>query len=100
MGGSSSYLWSTERGYLSLATIAQEAGVVIPEGWILNLPLGMSEDALTIVGTASGPGWTWPFILNLRPTQPPCIADINNDGSVDGNDLATMLSGWGTCVFG
>ena len=100
MGGSGSYLWSTERGYVSLATIAQEADVVIPEGWTLNLPLGMSEDALTIVGTASGPGGTSPFILDLRPTQPPCIADINNDGSVNGNDLAIMLSGWGDCVFG
>ena len=100
MGYAGSYLWSTERGYVSLPTLAQEAGVVIPDGWILNLPLGMSEDALTIVGTASGPGGTSPFILNLRPSAPACNADINNDGSVDGNDLATMLSGWGGCVLG
>ncbi len=100
MGGSGSFLWSTERGYVSLATIAQEAGVVIPDGWTLNLPLGMSEDALTIVGTAFGPNGTSPFVLDLRPTVPPCTADINGDGNVDGNDLATVLSGWGDCVFG
>jgi hypothetical protein len=100
MGYAGSFLWSTERGYVSLATLAQEAGVVIPDGWTLNLPLGMSEDALTIVGTANGPSGTSPFILNLRPSAPACHADINHDGSVDGNDLATMLSGWGDCVFG
>ena len=55
---------------------------------------------LTIVGTANGPGGTSPFILNLRPSAPACNADINHDGSVDGNDLATLLSGWGGCVFG
>ena len=28
--------------------------------------------------------------------EPPCTADINNDGVVDGSDLATLLGAWDT----
>ncbi len=100
MGGSGSFLWTPENGYVSLADIAQQAGVEIPPGWVMNLPLGMSEDGQTIVGTASGPAGTSPFVLDLRPTAPPCIADLNADAVVDGLDLAFVLSGWGACGVG
>ncbi len=100
MGGGGSYLWTAANGYVSLADIAAQAGVVVPDGWVMNLPLGMSEDGLTIVGTASGANGTSPFVLDLRPSAPACPADSNDDGEVDGLDLAAILSGWGPCVFG
>lgn len=34
------------------------------------------------------------FIPEIPPT-PPCPADINGDGSVDGGDLGSLLGGWG-----
>ncbi len=100
MGGSGAYMWTAANGYVSLADLAQQAGVVIPDGWIMNVPLGMSEDGLTIVGKATGPDGTSPFVLDLRPSGPPCPADSNGDGMVDGVDLTAVLSGWGSCTFG
>jgi uncharacterized membrane protein len=95
MGSSGSYMWTAENGYTSLATLAANAGVQIPDGWQLNLPLGMSDDGLTIVGTASGPVGTSPFILDLRPSSQPCTADLDGDGEVGAPDLAMLLSSWG-----
>ena len=95
MGGAGSYLWTPERGYTPLSTLAAEAGVSIPDGWNLNLPLGMSDDGLTIVGTASGPIGTSPFVLDLRQAQQPCPADLNGDHSVGAPDIAQLLSAWG-----
>lgn len=34
------------------------------------------------------------------PTAPPCPADLDGSGSVDGADLATMLASWGACRKG
>ena len=92
MGGGGSFMWTAENGYTPLSTLAANAGVQIPEGWQLNLPLGMSDDGLTIVGTASGPQGTSPFVLDLRTSQPPCTADLDGNGEVGAPDLATLLS--------
>ena len=95
MGSSGSYMWTPKRGYVSLAQLASEASVTIPQGWTLNLPLGMSEDGLSIVGTAFGPNGSSPFVLDLRPTAQFCTADFVANGSVDAQDLAVLLSQWG-----
>jgi len=95
MGSSGSFMWTADNGYTSLATLAANAGVQIPDGWQLNLPLGMSDDGLTIVGTASGPQGTSPFVLDLRPTAQPCPADLDGDGQVGATDVATLLGQWG-----
>lgn len=34
--------------------------------------------------------------INLGPVAPPCTADVNNDGTVNGGDLASVLAQWGT----
>ena len=96
-GGLGAYLWSAERGYVRVNDLAAEAGVEVPDGWFLDWALGMSEDAMTIVGTAVNPenGVTSPFVLDLRETVPPCTADFNNDGIVDAQDLAALLGQWG-----
>ena len=96
LGGAGSYLWSQENGFVSVAALAAQAGVTIPPGWQLNQVLGMSEDALTIVGTAFGPNGTSPFILDLRPSSQPCPADLDGNGEVGAPDLAVVLSAWGS----
>ena len=40
------------------------------------------------------------FMVSIAPPTgdtPPCPADFNNDGKVDGGDLGLMLSAWGNC---
>ena len=93
-GSSGSYLWTQENGYVSVAALAAQAGVTIPDGWQLSLVLGMSDDAQTIVGTAFGPNGTSPFVLDLRPTAQPCPADLNGDDTVGAQDLAVLLGSW------
>jgi hypothetical protein len=56
----------------------------------------MSEDGLTIVGTAFGPNGTSPFVLDLRAGGGPCPADLNADATVGAQDLAILLSAWGS----
>jgi hypothetical protein len=36
--------------------------------------------------------------LNPAPQAPPCPADINSDGAVNGSDLALLLQSWGACA--
>ena len=94
LGSSGSYLWTQENGYVSVAALAAQAGVTIPDGWQLNLVLGMSEDAQTIVGTAFGPNGTSPFVLDLRASAQPCPADLDGNREVGAPDLAVVLSAW------
>ena len=97
MGSAGSYLWTQESGYTSVEALAQQAGVKIPPGWQLNLVLGMSDDAKTIVGTAFGPApFTSPFVLDLRPSAPACPAVFNGDQEVGAQYLAVLLGDWGT----
>jgi len=94
IGSAGAYLWSQESGYVSIADLAAQAGVEIPPGWQLQQALGMSEDALTIVGTAYSSFGSSPFVLDLRQGAKPCPADLNGDGEVGAPDLATLLSSW------
>jgi uncharacterized membrane protein len=96
IGSAGAYLWTAESGYVSIATLAAQAGVEIPEGWQLSQVLGMSEDALTIVGTAYGPNGSSPFVLDLRESAQPCPADLDGNDEVGASDLAALLSAWGS----
>ena len=98
LGSSGSFMWTEQDGYVPLSTLAANAGVQIPEGWLLNLPLGMSDDGLTIVGTAynTNLGATSPFVLDLRASSQPCPADFDGNGEVGASDLATVLGSWGS----
>ena len=39
-----------------------------------------------------------PFAVAEVPAAPPCPADLNHDGVVDGADLGLLLSSWGLCT--
>jgi len=47
------------------------------------------------VGTGSVGGGTL-SVTSSMSACPACLADISGDGTVDGTDLTTLLSGWGT----
>ena len=87
------YLW-IDGTLNSLETLAASEGITIPTGVRMALPLGMSDDGYTIVGTARTPAGIQGFILDL-PRPPACTADLNSDGTVGSQDIAVLLSAWG-----
>jgi hypothetical protein len=92
------HMWIAGRGYVPIATWAQEHGVELPEQWFLR-GFEMTDDGLTIVGHAfrASDAAQSPFVLDLRPEAPACAGDISGDGMVDGLDLTALLAEWGVC---
>ncbi|MBM4099446.1 MAG: hypothetical protein FJ260_05790 [Planctomycetes bacterium] len=90
------YLWIAGRGYVPLETVAAEAGVTVPPEVHLSLPLSMSSDAKTIVGTGRNTalGIDVTFVLDLRAGGGGCAADLDGDGFVGGADLGLLLGAW------
>ena len=96
--GTTTHIWFADRGYVPIATWAAEHGVTLPPEWALR-GFAMTDDALTIVGHAlRDDGTQSPFVLDLRPSAPPCPADLNDDGAVNGDDLGILLGAWGPCA--
>jgi len=96
--GVTTFIWFADRGYVPIATWAAEHGVTLPPEWAFR-GFAMTDDALTIVGHAirTEDGLQSPFVLDLRPSTPGCPADLNDDGTVNGDDLGTLLGAWGDC---
>ncbi|MGA0172662.1 MAG: hypothetical protein ACO3NL_03320 [Phycisphaerales bacterium] len=88
------YLW-IDGTIHSLEILAEEQGIEIPAGVRMALPLGMSGDGYTIVGTARTPNGIQGFILDL-PRPESCQGDLDDDGAVGPIDLSIMLGAWGT----
>lgn len=89
------YLWS-QGTYAPLESVAASAGVTVPPEVRLSLPLAMSSDALTIVGTGRDTlqGIDVTFVLDLRPGGGTCTGDLDGDGTVGGSDLGLLLGAW------
>jgi uncharacterized membrane protein len=92
--GGEGYLW-VDGVMKPLETIAAEAGIALTPDVRMALPLGMSRDGYTIVGTARTASGIQGFILDL-PRPAPCPADVNDDGAVTAADLSLVLVAWGT----
>ena len=75
--------------------LAAQAGITVPTGVRMALPLAISADGYTIVGSARTPQGVQGFILDL-PRPASCPADLNGDGQVASQDIAVLLSAWGT----
>jgi hypothetical protein len=88
------YMW-IDGTLTPLETLAAEAGIVLSPDVRMALPLGMSADGYTIVGTARTASGIQGFILDLPRPAPACPADLNGDGEVGAADLAALLSAWG-----
>ena len=91
------FMWIEGRGYVALEDLALEAGVQVAPEVRLSLPLAMSADGKTIVGSGRDEfqGIDVTFVLDLRPAQPACPGDLNEDGEVNGLDLGILLGAWG-----
>ena len=93
----SPFVWFADRGYVSLAQWSLENGFALTPDWSFNV-FGMTDDAKVITGYAlrnSDLAWS-PFVLDLRPSQAPCPADLDGDGAVGAGDLTIMLGAWDT----
>lgn len=91
--GGEGYLWINGTLH-SLETLAASEGITIPTGVRMALPLAMSADGYTIVGSARTPSGVQGFVLDL-PRPAACPADLNGDGQVASQDIAALLSAWG-----
>jgi hypothetical protein len=91
------FMWIEGRGFVGLEELALEAGVQVAPEVRLSLPLAMSADGKTIVGSGRDEfqGIDVTFVLDLRPAQPACPGDLNDDGDVNGLDLGILLGAWG-----
>jgi len=87
------FLWTEKTGKVDLTDAAVAAGIKVPSGTILALPLGISADGRTIVGLARSGNLSVGFRLQFGGA---CPADLNGDGVVNGADLALLLGAWGT----
>ena len=92
--GGEGYLW-VDGTLTPLETVAAQAGIALAPDVRMALPLGMSSDGYTIVGTARTASGIQGFILDLPRPGPSCPADLNGDAKVGAPDLATLLGAWG-----
>lgn len=92
------FLWIGGEGLHNLNTYAAAQGVTIPAGVTLALPLGMSADGYTIVGTARQGTTNVAFILDLPRPEPACPADLDGNGEVNAADLSILLGGWASAT--
>lgn len=91
--GGEGYMW-IDGELRSLDDMAAEAGIAVPSGVRMALPLAMSGDGFTIVGTARTPTGPRAFLLEL-PRPSGCVADLDGDGQVAATDLGVLLGAWG-----
>lgn len=89
-------IWTPAAGLRNLKTVAQSDFALDLGSAILREATGISADGQVIVGIgrrqAGSPIEGW--VLDLRPagpTCPPCAADYDQNGGVDGGDLAAFF---------
>ncbi len=105
-------IWAEKNGCDSTATSAEPLNLVnnisgdetSVRRYVTNCDEGGSSELWRVQGGNHGPSFNPNFRREMlqwllehnRNTTPPCIGDFNEDDIVDGSDLSTMLSGWGT----
>ena len=93
--GGEGYMW-INGSLVSLEVLAAQSGISLTPDIRMALPLGMSRDGYTVVGTARTASGVQGFILDL-PRPASCPADLNGDLTVSGDDLGVLLGAWGAC---
>ena len=85
--------WSDLKDYL----IAEQGLGAQLEGWRLETVQDISADGRTIVGSGFNPeGCEQGFLVRIDLPNTNDIADMNGDGIVNSQDLAVLLSAWGS----
>ncbi len=85
--------WTDLQDYL----IAEQGLGAELDGWHLESVQDISADGRTIVGSGINPeGCEQGFLVRIDLPSTNDIADMNGDGSVNSQDLAILLSAWGS----
>ncbi|MFK7960324.1 MAG: hypothetical protein AB8G96_07335 [Phycisphaerales bacterium] len=91
-------VWREGIGTVLLSEYLDELGIAYPSEYVFNFVSDMSADGTRLVGWGSLGGFAAneTFVIEL-PSGTPCVADLDNSGSVDFGDLTSILSAWGPC---
>lgn len=89
------YLW-IDGALHELEEYARSQGVDVPPDVRLSLPLAMSGDGYTIVGSGRTSFGNRIFVLNLPRPASACPTDVDGNGETGAPDLSLLLAAWGT----
>ncbi|MBS0196118.1 MAG: hypothetical protein JSR77_05115 [Planctomycetes bacterium] len=88
------FIWTQGGGMRALREVLTERGVTGLNVFILREARGISDDGTVICGIGTSlDGYTLGWVANLN-VVPPCPADFNQDGGVDGSDVAAFFQAW------
>ena len=93
------YIW-IDGTLHELEEYARSQGVDVPNDVRMSLPLAMSSDGYTVVGTGRTAFGNRIFVLNLPRPASKCPTDIDGDGETGASDLSLLLAAWGTSGAG
>jgi len=93
------YIW-IDGTLHELEEYARSQGVDVPSDVHLSLPLAMSGDGYTIVGSGRTSFGDRIFVLDLPRPASSCPTDIDGDGATGAPDLSLLLAAWGTSGAG
>ncbi|MBS0198169.1 MAG: hypothetical protein JSR77_15555 [Planctomycetes bacterium] len=86
------FVWTPSTGSVLAADFFASRSAVVPQGYRVYECVPVSGDGKTIGGRVIGPnGWPQGFVAHLGP---PCSADFNKDGGVDGADVESFFVMW------
>jgi len=64
----------------------------------VTFPTTASTQFFVRIGSKAAVGGAGTVSMTCTPSAPPCPADVDGNGAVDGGDLAIVLGSWGTCA--
>ncbi|MCZ6834968.1 MAG: PEP-CTERM sorting domain-containing protein [Planctomycetota bacterium] len=93
--GPGAFIWDTRHGVRNLKVLLEVDYGLNLKGWTSMGATGISNDGSTVIGVGTNPDGdreAWVATIPLF-----CVADTDDDGSVNVMDLLAVLSSWGTC---
>ncbi|MHC4415935.1 MAG: PEP-CTERM sorting domain-containing protein [Planctomycetota bacterium] len=92
--GGEAFVWDDERDMRNLRDVLAAVSQIDLSDWVLVEARAVSADGLTIVGTGNHDGVEEAWLARLPD---PCPADLNDDGTVDVDDLLILAGSMGPC---
>lgn len=86
-------VWPSASYAVDGATYFAQNGAAVPDRWLVWQINAISADGTVMAGTARNID-TFTYAGFVAYLQPPCIADFNDDGGVDGSDIEAFFLQW------
>jgi len=91
-GPDEAFIWDATNGMRSLTNVLVNDFGLNLTGWSLSFATGISDDGLVLTGWGGNAQGCSGWVADLRPPPLCTSADMNNDGVVDGRDIASFVS--------